>query len=328
MKGCISKEEISLLQMEKYVEERVLPGMGVAGRAFTLQPTDLGNRNKIYFLHIDNFTDTVLKGFPKKERMKNSLVGSQLLERSSIDAPRILFFDTTQQTRKKLGCCFSCEEKIDGKSLGEIDSSIDVIPEVAKFYSNMHNIRSPRWGRLASPRRFGFYRYTADKLAKKFESLTDPYLQLDDSDIKTCIGWFNKKKDSIKTIKQFSLCHGDVNKKNILLSKSSRVYIIDNEAIKYMPPQLEFYRLKLILCGNNSASQELFEKCYFDGCEEKMRVEFEQSGLFYEAFVLLEHVLYFNKKLKQNKGDASLMDYYKSGRKNVMSALGNITRDS
>ncbi len=304
--------------LDKYIEEKVLPKMQMSGRKFSIQRTGLGNRNIIFFLHIADSRDTVLKGFARKARLKNNLLANRILTRNSISAPRILFSDLSQKTFIKFGCCFSCEEKIEGKNLCEIDNLLEVLPSVAKFYARMHNIGSSRWGKPASSRKYGFSGYVMDKTLKWLNKLKCPETGLKDSELRSCSKWFEKKLDSIKAIRHFSLCHGDVNKKNIMVSPCRQVTIIDNEAVKNLPFPIEYFRLKFILCEDNVKAQKIFEQSYFENCSSEKRHEFEACNLFYRAFVLLELFTYFNKKLKHHHEGDSMKNFYESNRQRAL----------
>lgn len=314
-------EHFPLNKLETYIENKVLPKMDLAGRSFSLQPTELGNRNIILFLNVDNSKVKVFKGFRKKSRIKNNLVANRFLARCNINVSKTLFSDLSQKTYRRFGYYFSCEEKIDGKNLAEINNITEVIPSVARFYAQMHSIRSSRWGKLTSGRKYGFGHYIMDKVTKRLDTLRGSSNQFDAKNTKTYMRWFEKMQDSIKTIKYFSLCHSDVNKKNILLSNSNQVFIIDNEAIKYLPFPIEFYRLKFTLCDESTESQGIFEESYFESCPPTRREEFNRCRNFYRAYVVLELACYFTRKVNEHNAAEDLRNYYESNCKKALSAL-------
>ena len=321
MKRKSLSENLPLNRLETYIEKEVLPKMHLAGTPFSLEPTDLGNRNIVLFLSVDNSKVNIFKGFRKKRRIKNSLLANRFLARCNINVPKTLFSDLSQKTFRRFGYFFSCEEKIDGKSLAEISNVTEVIHHVARFYAQMHSIRSSRWGKLASGRKYGFGNYIMDKVTKRVDMLKGAGNQLSAKNTKTYMRWFEKKLDSIKAIKGFSLCHSDVNKKNILFSDSNQVYIIDNEAVKYLPFPIEFYRLKFLLCADSSEAQGIFEESYFESCPPARRKEFNRCCYFYRAYVLLELACYFTRKLNEHNTAEDLRNYYESNCKKALSAL-------
>jgi thiamine kinase-like enzyme len=311
MSKNVTSRQFEPAQLEKYIESKVLSKIKLGGRKFKLIPTTLGNRNIIFFLSIDNFKDTVFKGFAKKYRIHNNLLGNSFLAQYGIDVPKIIFSDISQKTYRDFGCYFSCEEKIEGKSLAEIEDPIKLIPAVAGFYSKLHNIVSPGWGKLTSGRKYGFKNYLLDKVTKRLDIINKSDIGFDKWTVKLFSKWFEKTSDSL-IIKNFSLSHGDVNKKNIMISDNNRVSIIDNETIKFLPFQIEFFRLKYILSEGCPDAQDLFEKSYFESCSPERLSDFEKCRYFYNAYVLFEFAMYYNRKLKDPKIDDCLKNNYES----------------
>lgn len=320
--GC--SENFSHARLEEYIAKKVLPKLQMEGRPFKIRPTELGNRNIIYFLHIDNFQDTVFKGFAKKNRLKNNLIANRFLARCNIKVPRTIFSDLSQSTYKKFGRFFACEEKAAGKPFSESNEIVKSIPFIAGFYAEMHGIRSSRWGKLTSGKKYGFTSYVMTKVTKRINVLKKSDTSLKAQNFNEFIKWFESAKGSLKKIKYFSLCHGDVNKKNILLSDSNQVCIVDNEAIKYLPFPMEFYRLKYVLGGDSVESQTLFEESYFESCSPERRREFESCNLFYNAYVLLELALYHNKKFKHHKAQEHLKDYFETNRDKALTEIKDL----
>jgi hypothetical protein len=321
MKPKYLSEHFPLNKLETYIEKKVLPKIQMAGSSFSLQATGLGNKNIIFFLKVGHSKVNIFKGFRIKSRIKNNLLANSFLAQCNINVPKILFSDLSQKTFRQFGCFFSCEEKIAGKNLTEIDNITGVIPAVARFYAKIHNLRSSRWGKLTSGRKYGFGHYIMDRVTKRFDTLKASSSQFNAINTKTYLRWFKKRQDSIKTIKHFSLCHSDANRKNILISNSNQVFIIDNEAVKYLPFPIEFYKLRFVLCEYNVEAHRVFKECYFENCPPQKRHEFETCSDFYNAYVLLELACYFNMKLKHLQGKEGLKNYYKLHMQKTLSAL-------
>ncbi len=304
--------------LKDYVDRKILPRMRVNGRPFSLQPTDLGNRNMIFFLEIQGEPAAVLKAYHKNRRLKNDLIASRFLGRCGINVPRPLFSDTSQRTANKFGCYFACEEKIDGRNLAELSDLSGVIPEVARFYAGLHRIQSSRWGKFTAGRKYGFTRYAMEKVAARLESLKGSGALLKTA---TCARWFEDRKKTVKTIKNYSLSHGDANRKNILLAKDRRVFIIDNEAIKYLPFPIEFYRLCFSLCADDMEAQKTFEENYFSIMPQARCEEFSVCREFFRAYVLLELAAYYTRKLKKAEAADPQRSFFDSSRTKILESL-------
>ena len=138
------------------------------------------------------------------------------------------------------------------------------------------------------------------KIRERVHSLTASGTQFPGCDPRTIVHWFESNCGAIKAVSEFSLCHGDVNTRNILVTHDNRVVIIDTEALKYLPFPIEYFRLLFFLCQDDAHAQQEFSRCYFENTPHTRYKEFVRCKEFYQAFVLLEFAWYFNKKIKQN----------------------------
>ena len=112
-------------------------------------------------------------------------------------------------------------------------------------------------------------------------------------------GWLDRHRSAVPLLGGFSLCHGDVNMKNILLCPGGGLRLIDTESFKFLPCAIEYHRLAYGLCGFDGSLHEEFRKSYMAAATGKTLREIERSGGYYHACVLLEIAWHFNKKLKR-----------------------------
>lgn len=283
--------------------------------------TSLGNRNKIYYVTTDEGNRLVFKGYQKKERLKNALISGRFLARNDINVPRILFSDTSRKTYDRFGFYCTCEEKIDAVSMADCEWAGEYIPNIAQFYAGLHSLRSSRWGKFISLKKYGLINTYDKNITKRLNLLSGNSGRLSVSEKNKCLHWFNSTRDQVKKIKLFSLCHGDVNKKNILVNSSGTVYIIDNEAVRYQPYVLEYYRLYYILCENNAELQKRFAHHYRSACPPTRLHELETCGSFFSCYVILELAAYYNRKLRSSSGDTH--DYFSN---NVSKAITELKK--
>ena len=316
--------DFPLSELEAYVRQKALPEMNVAGMSFTLEQTGLGNRNKIFFLNIDGAGAYIFKGFTEKYRMKNSLKAHDFLAQHSIATPRVFFSDLSQKTFAAFGCFFSCEERIDGKPLAALANAPEAIPGIARFFAHMHSIRSFRWGKLNNRQLLNFTGYTMRRIMERLAALKQSGACPGDAGADAARQWFEERKKILKAVRRFSLCHGDVNPANILFAADNSIVLIDNEAIKFLPFPIEYYRLQLSLCGDSAEAQKLFEESYFKSASPGRRRELALCGDFFRAYVLLEFVWHYNKKLKQHPAEEADLQYYAEHKKKAAAALAEM----
>jgi len=323
MKAAQDTGYAPLAALERYVAKTVLPHLRLTGTSFRLVPTDLGNRNRIFLLHLGSGTTLILKGFAKKRRLQNSLSASLLLQRCNLKAPQIFFADKHDRTRQDLGYYFCCEEHISGSTLADLRDRQGVLPAIAAFYARMHAMRSKRWGKLNASHWFGFARYIMGKAAQRLRRLENSFSDVGGMpDVRRHLAWLMAHKKAVGGIRQFSLCHSDVNLRNILITADQQVCIIDNEALKYLPFTLEFFRLKLTLAADDPQAQDIFEKAYLQHCAPAALEEFERTRQFFYAYVLLEYLSYCERQRRHPDIDETARAAYGSRCHQLISSLG------
>jgi len=300
MAAMTTQHEIQPDALAGYITKRILPAVGRQGASFTLELISSGSRNIIWFLTIADGGKYVLKAVSKRFRIKNIIWAHAYLERRGLPVPRLLFADRAWKTARTMGYYFACEERVDGIALDGLgDERAGHIKPVAALFASMHANRSLRWGKMKSFQILGFGEYLMRKAAERIEALAGSGCTVQGKPAAGLLAWFEQKKTIIKPFWGFNLCHGDVNMKNILLSPGGSIRLIDTEAFKFLPFQIEYFRLAYGLCGFDAAALEQFTSAYAAAATIKNLQRLETQGFFYHAYVLLEIAWHFNKKLKR-----------------------------
>lgn len=292
-------------RVQQYVAHTVLRRMGMAGQNFMLTPAKLGERNRVFYLTVDEGPPCVLKAFTSKTRLQNTVLGSRFLLRYGIAAPTVLFSDASAKTFKKFGSFFLCEERIQGIPVLTAAPEHETIKVVASFFSRLHGLQSSRWGSFRSPRRFGFRTYMLRKIRERIAILEASGTFFQPGGGPAIARWFEQRREAFSAFGEFSLCHGDVNPSNIILTPDRRAVLIDTEALKYLPFLIEYYRLQFYLCRDNTELQQEFSRTYFADAPKTRLTAMQRYATVYQAFVLLEFAWYYNKKLKHCTNDES-----------------------
>ncbi len=284
-------------RLKEYITAHILPAIGTSGRAFSLKTVSAGSRNLIWFLNLEGGSSYVLKAVSKRFRIKNIIWAHAQLKRSGIPVPKLLFADRTWKTAKTMGYYFACEKRVDGRPLDELgDGRRQHIAQAAGLFARMHSRRSFRWGKLKSFQVLGFKNYLLRKASERAGALAESGV----SPAEKLLGWFAGKASAIRPLSRFSLCHGDVNMKNILLCTDGAIRLIDTEAFKFLPFQIEYFRLCYALCGFDAGLQQEFKNAYLAGAGRKRERDLKRCAPLYHGYVLLEIAWHFNKKLKQD----------------------------
>jgi len=300
MPGMDTQQQISTEKLTNYIQTRILPALGAQGCTFTLELISPGSRNIIWFLKLDNGGSYVLKAISKRFRIKNIIHAHAYLERRGIPIPKLFFADRAWKTARHMGCYFACEELVEGIPLDELgETRRDTIARAAALFAGMHGTHSFLWGKIKSIQMFGFSAYFMRKASERVQALAETGCAVGGRSPEELLSWFTRGKSVIRPLTGFSLCHGDVNMKNILLCPDGKIRLIDTEAFKFLPFQIEYFRLLYALCGFNNLLQQQFKNAYFAAALQKEQRGLERYGYLYHGYVLLEIAWHFNKQLKQ-----------------------------
>lgn len=283
--------------VQEYVRSTVLPRLKEDNTCdLHLSATELGNRNRIYFLDIPGRDPLILKGFRKKKRLHNHVLSARFLLRCGIPVPEPVFADRSEKNHRRLGYYFSAETRLCGTPLSLAENLDTIIDAIAPVYAALHCHRSSRWGFLGAQRRTGFHSYIRQKASRHLEMLTRAEA-LDTAEADRLNAWLGLSRKQIKAIPHYSLCHGDVNARNIIITDRGTAAIIDTEGVRYLPFPLELYRLSLYLFGDSLELQTRFEETYLRHSPARRRTELAAGGDFFKVCVLLEIAAYATRKL-------------------------------
>ena len=300
MRGMDTQQQIPPEKLTNYIQTRILPALGAQSRTFTLELISPGSRNIIWFLNLENGGSYVLKAISKRFRIKNIIHAHAYLERRGIPIPKLFFADRAWKTAKNMGYYFACEERVEGTPLDELgEARRDTISQSAALFAGMHATHSFLWGKIKSIQVLGFSAYLMRKTSERVQALAEAGCAAGSISAGELLSWFERKKSVIRPLTGFNLCHGDVNMKNILLCPDGKIRLIDTEAFKFLPFQIEYYRLVYALCGFDEMLQQQFKDAYLSAASQKKQRDLERYGQLYHGYVLLEIAWYFNKQLKQ-----------------------------
>ena len=320
-----TQQQIQPEKLNDYITTNILPALARQAAHFSLEPVSRGSRNLIWFLTVADGGRYVLKAVSKRFRIKNIIWAHAHLERRGIPVPRLFFADRAWKTAGTMGYYFACEERVDGTPLDELgDGRRHHIAQAAALFARMHAERSFRWGKLKSFQVLGFRDYLMRKTSERAQALAASGGMPGGSSADSLVAWFERKKSAIKPFARFSLCHGDVNMKNILLCPDNKIRLIDTEAFKFLPFQIEYFRLAYALCGFDEALHRQFRDAYTTASTKKNRRELERCGPLYHAYVLLEIAWHFNKKLKQEELPESARAAFADNRGRALEQLAAI----
>ncbi len=300
MPGMDTQHQMPDQKLTNYIQKRILPALGAQGRKFTLELISPGSRNTIWFLNLENGGSYVLKAISKRFRIKNIIHAHAYLERRGIPIPKLFFADRAWKTARHMGCYFACEERVEGTPLDELGQArTDTLAQSAALFAGMHAAHSFLWGKIKSIQVFGFSTYLMRKTSERVQALAEAGCTVGSRSAGEMLSWFERKKSVIRPLTGFNLCHGDVNMKNILLCPDGKIRLIDTEAFKFLPFQIEYFRLLYALCGFDGRLQQQFKDAYLAAASHKKQRGLERCGYFYHGYVLLEIAWHFNKQLKQ-----------------------------
>jgi Ser/Thr protein kinase RdoA (MazF antagonist) len=276
------------LRMECFVRNTLRGKLGWPERRFSLEATELGVHNHVFFLDIEGAPPLVVKGVTKKQRFKSLVTAADHLLRQSIPVPRVLYAceDPSMLSWPRLHIL--CEERITGATIFEKGSPADLIPAIAALYVRLHSTRRNAWGALAERNSGGLYEYLLAKSRSRLKEWGQLDRAVSTRMAERCIARLEQGKTAVSGISSFSLSHGDPNPGNIMVREDGSLYLLDVGHIRYLPRQIDYYQLVAHFCRDNAELQRLFGEKYFAGMAAGEQEEFATTQQFFKLYVLID----------------------------------------
>jgi hypothetical protein len=279
----LSKEQIDL-----YIKDHLLPQLSRDHASYHFEISDIGQRSIITYLTIEDFKPLVLKATKKKHKAEHMWEGTRHLHSHGIKAPEITHLNLSRKIFKRFGCYFVCEEKIEGKVFREFDNPMDYLSLVAENFVRLHHIKRAGWGRIDSSKRYRLWNYLKGTIKKKLKNLSS-YKKLFSS--KQCdhyLQWFTIYKDTISGYNKFSLSHCDPHMHNVMINDTREVYLLDVDALRYLPLSIDFYKLQYNFCQDDEEKTSKWQQEYLSRLSREELEEFNKSKDFFHCYVLLD----------------------------------------
>jgi Ser/Thr protein kinase RdoA (MazF antagonist) len=274
--------------MERFVRDTLRERLGWPERRFSLEATELGVHNHVFFLDIGGAPPLVVKGVTKQQRFRTLVAAADHLLHHNIPVPRVLYAHEDRSMFSWPRLHVICEERITGATIFEKDSSVDLIPALAGLFSRLHSIRRDTWGKPVERNTGGLY----ESLLIKSRGRLKEWGQLDCSVsgrmTERCIARLEAGKTAVTGISSFSLSHGDPNPGNIMAREDGSLYLLDVGHIRYLPRQIDYYQLVAHFCRDSAELLRLFDAQYFAGMAAGEKEEFAATQQFFKLYVLID----------------------------------------
>ena len=286
----MKKNSISQKQIEKYVSGRLLKQLNCWDKTYSLQEITHGRiSHSTFSLDIENYSPLILRAFRKRYRFKRLLQSQDTLSSHNIPVPRIVFAEGDRKQFGRKGMHVICEEKIEGKTLLQVDLTPDLIKDIAHLFLRLHRIKRTLWGELnGRGRSDSLFLYLNEKIQNnllKWQKYDQKFpLELANSIVDYC----KRFQREVEDINTFNLCHNDPTRANIILDQNESLWLIDIEEIGFFPSFMEFYMMQFSLLEGNEAKVRLFEEAYTQGLSPEEKKEMKIAQPFFKLFVLVQ----------------------------------------
>jgi len=275
-------------KMEHYVREKLREKLGRQGCEFSLETTELGIHNHVFFLDIEGAPPLVVKAVTKRPRFRTLVAAAEHLLQNGIRVPRILHSREDRSIFSWRPLHVICEERITGITVFDSEAPAALVPEIAGLFSRLHAIRRNSWGKLSEFRTGRLHEYLITKTRGQLKQWGTLDASLPQQLPGRCAAWMNERKDLVDAVSSFSLSHGDPNPGNIMVREDGTLYLLDVGHIRYLPRAIEYYTLVVHFCQDQRDLLQRFDDRYFAGMTAAEREEFAASQQFFKLYVLID----------------------------------------
>jgi Ser/Thr protein kinase RdoA (MazF antagonist) len=201
--------------------------------------------------------------------------------------PGILYVRPDRLLWGRLGAHLVCERYISGGTLQEKANRERYTADIARFFSRMHEVTRPWWGKPGERRTGGLYDYLEKKIKDKLRALgkRDEWFcgKRADHIVRWIAGW----KAAVEQISTYSLSHCDPNPANILTADDGSIYLLDTGGIRYLPRAIDYYTLQLYLCENDESKAAAFHRAYAEAAGPGQIEALSCAQLFFKLYVIV-----------------------------------------
>jgi Ser/Thr protein kinase RdoA (MazF antagonist) len=281
------KNEV-MQRMQRFVAGMLREQLGYRQKKFTLEATDLGIHNYVFFLTFEGGPPLVIKAIASKKRFGALMQCTEHLAQKDVRVPQILYAHEDRGMLPWARMHVICEERIMGKTMFEMQPTGVPVLEIAQFFFRMHSNKREAWGKITEPHRDGLYEYFKAKAREKLKQWQQHDPACDSLFVRNCLRWMKKQQTIIQNISSFSLSHCDPNPGNIMYSQEDEIVLLDVGHLRYFPRALDYYQLLIHFCQDHEELIKRFEGHYFAGASKEEKNEFDESHLFFKLSVLID----------------------------------------
>jgi Ser/Thr protein kinase RdoA (MazF antagonist) len=281
------KNEV-MQRMQRFVAGPLRDELGYRQKKFTLEATDLGIHSYVFFLAFEGGPPLVIKAITSRKRFRSLVQCTEHLAQKDVRVPQILYAHEDRSILFWDRMHVICEERIVGKTMFEMQPAEMPVPEIARFFSRMHNIKREAWGKIAEPQKDRLHERFTAKARDKLKQWQEHNPACDASFAGRCLGWMKKQHKLVQDISSFSISHGDPNPGNIMRSADGDIVLLDVGHLRYFPRAVDYYQLLIHFCQDQEELIRRFEENYFAGVSNEERGAFYTSQLFFKVSVLID----------------------------------------
>ena len=284
-------------RIHDYVGRHVMPSLGIAGRAFAIEPPpDSGTRSSLWLIRIEGMQPLLLRSFARRRQARASVTAMRHMEAHDLPAPRVVFDDIriAPWLARLLGArgphCVTIETWIDGPSHARLTEPAAVAAaalKTAELLARMHQVARDAWGRPDRPRADSFADHALGVARRMIRDLGRGGW-LDPPARKRAGELLESFRDRVDAIRSFRLVHNDVNRHNVVVAADGHVALVDLHRIAYEPFPEEVLNASYHFCRKDPDLAARFEQTYFARAGDTMRRLFDETRGFFEPLHYLK----------------------------------------
>lgn len=299
--SMISRREAEKQRLLGYVEDRLLPMLGLRGVDFELDVPAEGTRSVVLYLNTGQGR-FVLKCYRSPVRASHTALATRHLVSRGAPIPRLVASDLSPLTFMRIGNVVLVEERIDGVSFNGLERTDARLAESARALARLHSIRRDSWGTLLPGlgRRGGFFEFLQGRLDRRMGDLTQNSPLLGEAVADPTIReWFQAQRERVSGSGGFSLCHLRVSDSNILFGTDGKAWLIDVLTARYAHPAIDLERALFRWCRHKKPLKERFLASYFQQVEGFTREEWQRGRPYFQASFYLTQAYRAAKELRR-----------------------------
>lgn len=299
---ALAAREAVLDDVREGIERRVLPALGLGGRAFGLEVPSLGRSSLVFLAEVEGdpgFAIRVARGRAGHKDLQRRLKTAAFWTEHGLPTPAVRHADLRRATGRELGFYFLCETRVDGVNAIELEPA--GFEAVGRAFAKVHSVER-RWhhGSFHQPR-VGPFGYRLIKRHGEWTRALRRRGVVEREFTARHRAWL-RGFSVLRRGGPFQLHHRRCTESDVMVDSRGEAWVLEPQRCGFGSFMTDLVRIEERICQRDGERIEALHRGYFAAAPERRREDYDALLPVFEADLYLANALRCARK--RARGDA------------------------